>query len=668
MGTGDLTKKISESVQLEDKIKEVTEPLKQRLPFQTLAELEAAGVNGALLNDGTLYQVINNGDVNGWYAWDGTSVVFCKKRDTDKNIEELSSQVLLSVNRILGPGDFSESNAVYCSNIVRDEIMIGWNGEAISFSYLKGNSHLQFKIPTALMLFFSYKQGVGQMIIALDAAGGYVMNLEFGQSVEYLSVSDTVGVIDVSLFKNLYPTATTIVLGIASTSAEHLQVYRDYLPGETKKIPWLEIGAENIKGGLSPDFLDNPISQLLSADKITTGVRMVGWSDNSVVWTGSSIESIARINLPSSGVIYLSYFGDGDGQAVIVLNESGGYVANVDWGHIVNSSFLTIEGNYILVDVDSLRASNSDSHKLWFCIKSTVKSEISAWLNGVSEDLIVEGKYPIGWLSVGASNIPDNSLPQSKIKGLTTGFEDKKWTSYGDSVTANGGWQEIVTAALGFTKHYNRGIAGAAVVSNSSFNKVTAVQSNIDNNSEDLGLTYYPVSENNFPSPVSSGLLDLPTAFSEQTRINTIPLDSDLVIIWGGVNDVFFKGVNLQVGDITSPLDLDDNYSNNIFQESMLLTLTRIQARCPSAKIGVIGTPYNMDIYNKTSSKAELHYTVNEANRTVCKLLGIPFLDVLETSGINNSNLYNVTDGVHPNERGIKEYYAPKIINFIRSI
>lgn len=193
-------------------------------------------------------------------------------------------------------------------------------------------------------------------------------------------------------------------------------------------------------------------------------------------------------------------------------------------------------------------------------------------------------------------------------------FNEKKLTTYGDSITANGGWQSYLKDYFGFIIE-NKGIGGTTVA---------------DNGNGD--------------------------SFCIQNRIDTISSDSDVVIVMGGTNDC---GQSIEIGDLT----YSNRFDTTKFKGGLATTIRMIQNRCPNALILVAslcggrgneaGKNLDTPVYN---SKNLTSYDYAKATKDVAEFFNIQYIPIFEECGINcwNRATY-IADTVHPNDYGKKQ-------------
>lgn len=207
------------------------------------------------------------------------------------------------------------------------------------------------------------------------------------------------------------------------------------------------------------------------------------------------------------------------------------------------------------------------------------------------------------------------------VFGETAGF---KFCSFGDSITAANGWQPFINAKFGFI-HYIRGIGGSGV---STGTQIAYVDAN--------GL-YLDRPPN--PQPVGSFTI-LSQAYQQQ-RVDTIPLDSNLIFILFGTNDV-----NKPLGAVTDAAGTD-SFFGRYFE-----MLNKIYTRLPAAEI-VLGIPTfrsdeNLTTVNMTAIRAAIF--------EIGKKYAYRVVDVGGQCGINllNSGVF-LADGVHPTTQGYEK-------------
>lgn len=204
-------------------------------------------------------------------------------------------------------------------------------------------------------------------------------------------------------------------------------------------------------------------------------------------------------------------------------------------------------------------------------------------------------------------------------------YKGKKICAYGDSVTEQNKWQSFVSSYFNCS-FYNRGVGGTTV---------TQVNSSTNHMSADV-------------------------------RIETIPTDSDVVLVFGGHND--WSSASINIGDIRT-----DALSESVsFKSAFALMLKKIQTRCPNAKI-ITMTPVGGRTEEASTNQDKQFYIRDlcmtdfaNAVKEVSAYYGIPCIDINANSGINTLNHTTyITDLIHPNVEGGK-LIANEVINGLK--
>lgn len=271
-----------------------------------------------------------------------------------------------------------------------------------------------------------------------------------------------------------------------------------------------------------------------------------------------------------------------------------------------------------------------------------------------------------------------------------TAWKGKICAALGSSLTANGGWTDVLKQRFGFSKMYNRGIGGTTLAnfSQAVFNDyITSFRAYTDQTAWDEDRSTV------FPSENASA--DTYTTYSQawyssENRINLLPQNTDLVLVDLAVNDYFRTYNNhLDWNTVFNTPQINTNYRQGInppsyddkkFGDAFALMVKRIKTRCPNAKIVVWGMLYNSAIctYDAATStesdSLEKYYQLNDYLKHLCSYFGVYYIDMLQESGIN---VYNLTeyceDGIHPykpsynSEKG-KYAVANVITNHLKNI
>ena len=146
--------------------------------------------------------------------------------------------------------------------------------------------------------------------------------------------------------------------------------------------------------------------------------------------------------------------------------------------------------------------------------------------------------------------------------------------------------------------------------------------------------------------------------FSFYNRAKQLPVDTDVVTIFGSGNDLSSE---LPLGNIT------DNGTDTICG-CINTAINNILSVNPIIQIGII-SPCPWKDYKDTQEKWDNYC---KALEQIAKSRSIPYLDLIHCSGLRPWNdkarqLTFVDDGVHPNEKGHK-IFSSKIREFLKSI
>ena len=219
-------------------------------------------------------------------------------------------------------------------------------------------------------------------------------------------------------------------------------------------------------------------------------------------------------------------------------------------------------------------------------------------------------------------------IPKDKIEDMSkteSWYKGKKICAYGDSVTEQNKWQSFVSSYFNCS-FYNKGVGGTTV---------TQVNSSTNHMSADV-------------------------------RIETIPTDSDVVLVFGGHND--WSNASINMGDIKT----DALNESTSFKSAFGLMLKKIQTRCPNAKI-ITMTPVGGRTEEASSNQDKQFYIRDlcmtdfaNAVKEVSAYYGIPCIDINANSGINTLNHTTyIADLIHPNLEGGK-LIANEVINGLK--
>ena len=216
-------------------------------------------------------------------------------------------------------------------------------------------------------------------------------------------------------------------------------------------------------------------------------------------------------------------------------------------------------------------------------------------------------------------------IPKDMVEDMSkteSWYKGKKICAYGDSVTEQNKWQGYVSSYFNCS-FYNRGVGGTTV---------TQVNSSTNHMSGD-------------------------------TRINTIPTDSDVILIFAGHNDWSYAAINM------GNLKTDALSESTSFKSAYALMIKKIQNRCPNAKL-ITMTPVGGRTEDAATNQDKQFYVRDLcmtdfalAVKEVSGYYGIPCIDVNANCGINTLNHTTyIADLIHPNEAGGK-LIANEVIN-----
>lgn len=131
-------------------------------------------------------------------------------------------------------------------------------------------------------------------------------------------------------------------------------------------------------------------------------------------------------------------------------------------------------------------------------------------------------------------------------------------------------------------------------------------------------------------------------------RVDNIPVDADIIVVFGGTNDF---------GHGDAPLGNRGDKSPYTFYGACDLLIRRLIMHCPKAEI-VFMTPLHRLVEEQNGRKLKDYV---KAIRQVTEYYGIPLVDLYATSTIQPKlaiiqELY-CPDGLHPNEAGHEKIY-----------
>lgn len=234
----------------------------------------------------------------------------------------------------------------------------------------------------------------------------------------------------------------------------------------------------------------------------------------------------------------------------------------------------------------------------------------------------------------------------NRDRAIKLAFKGKKFCSFGDSIVELSSWQKYIWKYFRMADHYIRGIGGS---------KVTNVNPQTKKVNED---GYYNASDPN------SGTITISDYMCGDERVNTIPLDTDVLCVYASANDIT---ASVEMGTLD-----DDDESH--FMYAYGLMVRKIVKRLPKAKI-FLCTPHNF--YNSYSN-ADYPYKNNKeltildyckAIKDIGAIYGIPVIDVNALSTISTLTITkDLVDQVHPAPTGGKKIANVVISEMIRYV
>ena len=323
------------------------------------------------------------------------------------------------------------------------------------------------------------------------------------------------------------------------------------------------------------------------------------------------------------------------GEEVSTTKQTGKYIPNTgaitdisSTNYVVISATVT-EGEKYRVIGQAYR--NSYYYAFYDSNNTFISGSLATETGTTSIDAVVVAPTGAVLLAVCASTINPHILTSNGY-GVTNLFKwnDKIWTAVGDSLT------EVNDKT---SKNY------------------------CDYISEDTGIIV-----NNMGVSGSGYMRKHNTSQSFYNRITKVPINSDVVTIFGSLNDL---GDGQQLGTI------DDTVSDGTVFGYVNGTLDALYTAFPSVNIGIISpTPWK----SSEPWNADNNFTKYcEGLKQICYNRGIPFLDLYHCSNLRPWDAtardlfysHDVVDGVnagcHPDEAGHK-MFAPKVKNFLESL
>lgn len=143
-------------------------------------------------------------------------------------------------------------------------------------------------------------------------------------------------------------------------------------------------------------------------------------------------------------------------------------------------------------------------------------------------------------------------------------------------------------------------------------------------------------------------------------RVETLPEDADLVVVFGGTNDH---------GHGNAPLGKMGDTDDSTFYGAAHLLCMRLLKRYPKGEFLLL-TPFHRNGECSPSIQGAMLADYVKAIRETAELFSIPVLDLYAVGGINpniaDQKATYMPDGIHPNDAGYERLYR-RIDAFIRN-
>ena len=220
-------------------------------------------------------------------------------------------------------------------------------------------------------------------------------------------------------------------------------------------------------------------------------------------------------------------------------------------------------------------------------------------------------------------------------------------------------WWIMVAEHFGFDVAYNRGIGGTKVIADACYSLI--------NNDGTVHTQHWTGADSDIPE----GCTKILRSLSKEDRANTIPEDTNVVVIMVGVNDYNANGIE---GSFNYPFEKVYIEYKSAYSQF----LEYVAKRTPNATVFVCTLLNSANI--KGAGMAELKYLPTNANgntpkdfakwtKEVAEQFGFYCIDTFATSGINylNRNLFCV-DEVHPYTESGQKMIARAVIKGMSNV
>ena len=436
-----------------------------------------------------------------------------------------------------------------------------------------------------------------------------------------------------------FPSAQeTITINTGNTPAATKYLILNYQPG-TSLVKATINGAATLVDSVAA--LQNLESLPAAVDDISSAINgnyftVVGYRNNTTGALATSPTIIWRTTnfLPFTNADDLVATGT-------VKAGSAGTINFYDVSKNFISSF-SLQSNTPVLSVGPLADVNAPTNTAFVTLNSQV---------GIATDLSINGLRSVQAISEGS--------PVGNITG-------KRITFYGDSLTANTVWeQEFARITGGIETVRGVGSSGMSIVGPTrvaieSSGQYISRRDTFNNENDYISYlatkgftslvttpTWIEYSNNPTGYTLPSGsYFEITSKGSGQERINTLPVDSEIVSIMFGTNDY----ASATLGNISS-------YDDGTFMGEYRACIDKIKLRCPNTMIIVCVPPRRTAEYSTSNNSITTAGTTFNSMRAMIRNMndsyGFVQVDFSNIWNYSNINVYSA-DGTHPNDAGRK--------------